>query len=72
MPFDSHRSCPEKGFPGDEPLICYAARWDDLPRVMELVEAGFPTDARDSQGKTALQIATELGNTKIVEYLTNK
>lgn len=70
MPFDSHCTGSKEMVEG--PLICYAARTNDINRVRELVAAGVPTDTVDAMGYTALQIATERGYQDIIEFLSEK
>ena len=40
-----------------------------LPDIKYLVEKGANVNIRNYENKTALSIANELGNTKIIKYL---
>ncbi|CAL5071367.1 unnamed protein product [Urochloa decumbens] len=46
-----------------------AARYDDLEDVVTLFSAGVSLDSTDSQGRTALHMASANGHIAVVEYL---
>ncbi|CAI9096919.1 OLC1v1033181C1 [Oldenlandia corymbosa var. corymbosa] len=48
-----------------------AARYDDLDDLKSLASAGTSLDAKDSQGRTALHMASANGHLEIVEYLVS-
>ncbi|MEW5249668.1 ankyrin repeat domain-containing protein [Microbulbifer sp. 2201CG32-9] len=58
--------------PRFEDLLPYyfaAARSDNTEVLREFVQAGFPLDARNPKGYTALMIATYHGNSEAANYL---
>ncbi|KAA8544585.1 hypothetical protein F0562_022556 [Nyssa sinensis] len=46
-----------------------AARYDDIDDVISLASAGVSLDSKDSQGRTALHMASANGHLDIVDYL---
>ncbi|KAL5565877.1 hypothetical protein UlMin_029041 [Ulmus minor] len=54
-----------------EPLL-EAARYDDLDDIISLASAGVSLDSKDSQGRTALHMASANGHLSIVEFLISR
>lgn len=52
-------------------LLHEAAMKGDLDRIVELLDAGVPIDAADSDGRTALRFAAVGGHRSVVEYLVS-
>ncbi|XP_078435681.1 ankyrin repeat family protein [Wolffia australiana] len=48
-----------------------AARYDDIEDVVTLHSTGISLDSKDSEGRTALHMASANGHLLIVEYLIN-
>ncbi|CAN4090412.1 unnamed protein product [Withania somnifera] len=46
-----------------------AARYDDLDDVMSLASYGVSLDSKDSEGRTALHMASANGHSNIIDYL---
>ncbi|TYI19082.1 hypothetical protein ES332_A07G139900v1 [Gossypium tomentosum] len=49
-----------------------AARYDDLDDLKRLASIGVSLDSKDSQGRTALDMAAANGHLDIVEYLIGR
>ncbi|KAL3829641.1 hypothetical protein ACJIZ3_018443 [Penstemon smallii] len=50
-------------------IIGQAARYNDIDDVMSMASAGVSLDSKDSQGRTALHMASANGHLSIVDYL---
>ncbi|KAL1540148.1 GA-binding protein subunit beta-2-like [Salvia divinorum] len=46
-----------------------AARYDDIDDLMSIASAGVSLDSKDSEGRTALHMASANGHLNIVDYL---
>ncbi|KAH9790199.1 ANK REP REGION domain-containing protein [Citrus sinensis] len=62
----------ETSSPENIDALLEAARYDDIEDVISLASAGVPLDSKDSQGRTALHMASANGHLGIVEYLIGR
>ncbi|KAL7202694.1 hypothetical protein ACSBR1_034210 [Camellia fascicularis] len=60
---------PVETTPENVEALLEAARYDDIDDVMNLASAGISLDSKDSQGRTALHMASANGHLDIVDYL---
>ncbi|THG01010.1 hypothetical protein TEA_029323 [Camellia sinensis var. sinensis] len=60
---------PVETTPENVEALLEAARYDDIDDVTNLASAGISLDSKDSQGRTALHMASANGHLDIVDYL---
>jgi len=60
---------PVESTPENVEALLEAARYDDIEDVISLASSGVSLDSKDSQGRTALHMASANGHLAIVDYL---